>query len=483
MDEHRTPVFSYSPDRRTALVLCGTGAHGAYHAGVLRALQEAGVKIDLIAGHGIGAAGAALGAIDGGSRLWDTDGIWQSAAPTRFYGWKPLLRLAGWIAVALLVVLLIPLFVLLIGLVIFLLGFLLTLLGTETGQLLTGAYASTLSTLFASENLPTVVPRLAMAVLALLLLVCAGGVLFAQWRAPLKRRAEGGWWWRLIAAPLDANAVRNVFGGAVWQLIRGAAPTSLPPSAALGRRYGEVLAENLGQPGFRELIVAATDLDARRDVIAFLLREPYARECMAPPAAHDRRTDLIDLAGVGREHAFDVIHAAVTPPFVCDPSMVTFSSESFWRGETHRLSDRPGLSNRLLEEVAAAGVTQVVVVTASTPAAGPHRLAPPRLDIRSRLADFTVAAEAAALRDALTTARLRFDGVYVVCPSHNAIGPFDFGGAYDAASDRHESVSELMQHGYEDAYRQFIEPVVGASGEQLAQPAEASVHLVDDSAP
>jgi len=49
----------YSPSRRTALVLCGTGAHGAYHAGVLRALQEAGVRIDLVAGHGVGAAGAA----------------------------------------------------------------------------------------------------------------------------------------------------------------------------------------------------------------------------------------------------------------------------------------------------------------------------------------------------------------------------------------------------------------------------------------
>ena len=30
----------YSPERRTALVLCGTGAHGAYHAGVLRALER-----------------------------------------------------------------------------------------------------------------------------------------------------------------------------------------------------------------------------------------------------------------------------------------------------------------------------------------------------------------------------------------------------------------------------------------------------------
>ncbi len=71
-------MTGYSPSRRTALVLTGTGAHGAYHAGVLRALQEAGVKIDVIAGQGVGAGGAALAAIDGAARLWDAEGIWRS---------------------------------------------------------------------------------------------------------------------------------------------------------------------------------------------------------------------------------------------------------------------------------------------------------------------------------------------------------------------------------------------------------------------
>jgi hypothetical protein len=59
--------------------------------------------------------------------------------------------------------------------------------------------------------------------------------------------------------------------------------------------------------------------------------------------------------------------------------------------------------------------------------------------------------------------------VYVITPTHNPIGPFDFGGAYDPASDRRDTLGELVQHGYEDACRQFIEPVVGASGEQLVQ--------------
>ena len=100
--------MQYSPSRRTALVLCGTGAHGAYHAGVLRALQEAGVRIDLVAGHGVGAAGAMLSAIDGGGRLWEPAGIWRSAQSRSLYGWTPTLQLVWWAFLALVVFLLVP---------------------------------------------------------------------------------------------------------------------------------------------------------------------------------------------------------------------------------------------------------------------------------------------------------------------------------------------------------------------------------------
>ena len=66
-------------------------------------------------------------------------------------------------------------------------------------------------------------------------------------------------------------------------------------------------------------------------------------------------------------------------------------------------------------------------------------------------------------------ARLRFDSVYLICPAHNPVGVFDVAGAYDDASDRRQDLVELMERAYEDAYRQFIEPVVGASGEHLAR--------------
>jgi hypothetical protein len=457
----------YSPSRRTALVLTGTGAHGVYHAGALRALQEAGVKIDLVAGHGVGAATAALAAIDGGARLWDAGGLWKAGGAGGLYGWRWPLRAAAWIGLVLLTALLAPVAVLAIGLVVYLLGFLSEMLQVEAGAQLVAWYSSWLQAAFAGQNLPTTVPRFVAIALALLLAVLVlGGVLAG--RTIGSKRAERGWWWRVVAAPIDGQAARDRFSATLWDLIRGAAPIGRPASAALGRRYAELLGENLGQPGFRELLVVATDLDARRDVVAALLGEPHRRGFMAPRPGRDRRSEVLDLAGVGRDHVVDIVCAALTPPMLCDPHLVTFAADSFWRGETHRLCDRPGALTRLLEEVAEAGATQAIVIGAVAPAAAPHRLRAPRLDVRGRFGEFQAAAEETALRDAIETMAPRFDSLFVIHPGHNPIGPFDLAGAYDEASDRRQALSELMERAYEDTYRQFIEPVVGASGEELA---------------
>src|SRR5439155_9108800 len=108
----------YSPQLRTALVLTGTGTAGAYHAGVLRALHEAGVKLDVVAGRGIGVVGALFAAIDGTQRLWEDKGFWRGDVCS-FYGWRTAARVIGWALGLSVVVVAVPLAVIAAGLVVF----------------------------------------------------------------------------------------------------------------------------------------------------------------------------------------------------------------------------------------------------------------------------------------------------------------------------------------------------------------------------
>ena len=78
------------------------------------------------------------------------------------------------------------------------------------------------------------------------------------------------------------------------------------------------------------------------------------------------------------------------------------------------------------------------------------------------------------LSDAIRHLHHRFQGLYLIRPSHNPIRPLDLTGAYDERSDRVQTLEELMERGYEDAYRQFIEPFLGASGERMPHVARRS---------
>jgi hypothetical protein len=87
--------------------------------------------------------------------------------------------------------------------------------------------------------------------------------------------------------------------------------------------------------------------------------------------------------------------------------------------------------------------------------------------MRGDAGDQLAAFESAGLRDVLEQFAGRFAGLYVIRPEHNPLGPLDFGGVYDERSDRRYTLAELVDRGYQDAYRQFIDPVVGASGERI----------------
>jgi hypothetical protein len=305
--------------------------------------------------------------------------------------------------------------------------------------------------------------------------VIAGAVLSDRLRATTRRRGTGPWWWRLIGAPLDAHAARERIVDALWGLIRGAAPLAPPDRRELARKYVELLGENQGQPGFRELLLVTHDMDARRDLVFAHLR-PQQRSRFFSPRPGDpgaRPVEAFDLAGVARDHVLDVLSAALAVPLATEPHLVQFSTEGPWRGEAHRLCDRPESLGRLIEEAAHAGAEQIILVSAAPPPGRAHELSAGRADLRGRAGEQLAAFEAASLRDALEEFTGRFASLFVVRAGHNPLTPLDFGGAYDERSDRTQTLAELVDRGYEDAYRQFIEPIVGAG----AEPAEPVQHV------
>jgi len=270
----------------------------------------------------------------------------------------------------------------------------------------------------------------------------------------------------MLGCPWSSAPGLDDFHAALWQLFRGSAHAKMPTPVDLSRRYVELLAENLGQPGFREVIVAVLDLETRTDLVFALVAEArrrrfFHRQVTDQILAPERPGDLIDLAGIGRSQALDALAGGVSLPVATEPHLLPFSPESYWKGETHRICDRPSGVTRLLHELFSAGVEQVIVVSAAAERPAPHRLNRPSHTLHARLTEHVAAAEASAVRDALAAHGARFSGVFLIQPEHNPIGPFDFDGAYDARSDRFQSVEELVDRGYEDAYRQFIEPLAG----------------------
>ena len=344
-------MTAYSPERRTALVLTGTGAHGAYHAGVLRALQEAGVKIDILAGHGIGA----------GSARWPRSmarrvcGIgWHLAFGVgSSLCWRWPFRGAALIGVVLLL-LLAPLAVLLVGLIVYLARLPARDAAGRGGGTLVALYSGVAAIGLRWTDLPTTVPRAAtIALVAIIVCSLLAVDCWVDGRAAAAPR--GGWWWRMLGAPLTRSARRSGSPDAIWDLIRGAAPMARPSMAVLGRRYSEVLVENLGQPGFRELVLVATDLDARVTSWRRCSLNRIAVSFLAPRVGRDRRAGA--RPGRCRSRSRDGRRArrADAAARQCDPYPIEFAPTA--TGAAKRTAPAIGRARyqRLLEEVAAAG--------------------------------------------------------------------------------------------------------------------------------
>ena len=71
----------------------------------------------------------------------------------------------------------------------------------------------------------------------------------------------------------------------------------------------------------------------------------------------------------------------------------------------------------------------------------------------------------AAWQDPATGRVYRDFALYVVRPERRPFGPLELEGAQDPATEARATPSDLVDLGYRDAYRMFVEPVVGAAPE------------------
>ena len=203
--------------------------------------------------------------------------------------------------------------------------------------------------------------------LVLFCVILLVGELFSRMSITTARqRARGLMWWRMLGSPLVASTVVEHCKNSLWSIMRGATRISRPKTADLSERYSELLADNIGQPGFRELLITVHDMDARRDVVIGLLSDPFHRPFFVRRPGHEgveRQFEVLDPKASARSHLIDAMAASLCLPVATEAHRLRFNSESIWKGETHRLCDRPEGVVRLLEEVVKAGAEQVIFVT------------------------------------------------------------------------------------------------------------------------
>ncbi len=461
----------YSPKRRTALVFTGSGSTGAYHAGVLRALDESGVKIDIVVGSGIGAVTAAYAAVGGGPRLYGKGGFWDGVRWGAFYRLRPTVRLALALLGVSFAIFALPV---LLGL---LLGILFPLL-LIADRVAPGAASRVLSLLWVTPEALSGPYLAAQAVpvfaLAMLAIVAVAIVYFRD-----RRRFPEAFESFLDAAPGLARLRRGL-----WEIARGAALSGGPPSEAeLGRRYVALLAENLGEPGFRELVLRAADLD-RGDALAFALLRDDGSAAARPPEGP--LADAVDLRVAGHDALFfDALATGLLCPMAMPMRRVAFPKGAVHAGEIHRLTDATFVPGSGIAEALAAGAEQVVVVTGVPESAAPlaRRRGPlARVDAAVRALERQAAGEIdeawrvnrmvstlghrgengrRAWEDPATGRVYGEIDLWAIRPDRRALGPMELDGARDPVTEVLQTTDDLLELGFRDAYRQFVEPVVG----------------------
>jgi hypothetical protein len=444
----------FSPRRRTAVVLAAEGIGAAYLVGVMRALDAAGVRIDVVLGRGAGALVAAFSALSAEDKIDGEGGLLETIARRPPYRIAPLYRFAGLCLATSFAFFAAPVLLGLLAVVVLPIQALLR--GVLPAEAANPAWVSAL----VSAAEPYYLPAVALPVIVLFAWFCARSA-----RVLGRRRARRPGMADLFPPPFDLAPLRDLLANRLWQLARGTATEERPPDRrALSEAYVQLLNSGLGQPGFREIVLYALDTDTGEEVPFVALKDRFAQKIASDPGPG--RSEAINLTGEGAAVLFDVLMAALTPPGLVPEVGIKLPRGTKLGGEVHRFASSLSTGGEALADAVAAGAEQIFYVTSAAPGTRVSGSLVERIS--------SGALKASLERDLHWAVEKVEAPVFVVRPDSERLSPFEIEGRPQLGGGR-LCPSALVDQGARDLERLFVRPVLGEDLSPL--PGEATVPI------
>ena len=219
---------------------------------------------------------------------------------------------------------------------------------------------------------------------------CAARLVADASRRRSRRRARVDHCWRVAVGPAARRgAAAAARASPIWPALRGAA----------GRQSRAAGIPRAGHHRARPRCASGSRVRARR-------RMRRRRDLVTPgddAGDRRRRAEVIDLRGRGPRPSRGCRgRSADRARWRREPHAIVFAPEAYWRGETHRLCDRPsGASRACWTSSWTWASSRLLLVSAAPESPGPHALTrPARSTAVAAWASTSQSSEAAAVRDA-----------------------------------------------------------------------------------
>jgi len=434
----------FSPRRRTAAILIGEGTGSAYLAGVMKALHNAGVRIDVVLGRGAGALVAVLSAIDADGQLGGDDGLLAQVGQVgkrRVWRLQPLYKVTLACLALSFAAFLSPVLVGLIAL--------LMLPFAALGRLVTESGAAGPAPTWFGYLLEAGEPLYLRAMVVPLIVLCAFWLVWWAYALVRERHMPS------LPELYELDSLSALLESSLWRAVRGASSDRRPHDRKeLGQAYRKLLSGSWGQRGFRELVIYALDTDSGQEIPFAMLKERFFNKLKASRAGRREWAcaEPIDLGKDGDALFFDALMAALSPPGLVPSVLMKLPLGTKNGGEVHRVSSSLLASGGTVADAVSAGAEQILFVAGCTPGERPSGNPFERVtEAATRTALAVDIAEAANATDL---------PVFLVRPDKQRLSPYEITGRAQFGNERLD-LAALMAHGERDAERLFIEPVLG----------------------